>query len=317
MSSRPTDFQLTGSGRLKLYSTRELFNLPSPEWLIEGIIPREGVIGLYGPPGEGKSFVAIDMAVAVSAGIPWQGHATAGGDVLYIAAEGGVGIVKRVKALKVTRGLTADQIRVAWLTEAISVNNDADDIDTLFSRIDEEAGVSPSLIIIDTLARCFDGDENTQLDMGRFVKGVDRMRLAYDCTVMVVHHTNAGGGRERGNTAFRGAADTMIRIGKSKETNNITVTCDKQKDHVEFDEIELSFQFVPDVDSAVLVSAAVQKGDIVYGWISLGPCRYADLKARTDEEDSTISEATLKRKLKELRTEGRITRSDDGIYDIV
>lgn len=317
MTSRPSEFQLTGGGRLKLYSTRELFELPAPEWLIDGIIPRGGVVGLYGPPGEGKSFVGLDMAVCVSAGIPWQGHDTYGGMAVYIAAEGGVGITKRVKALGLKYNLTADQIDVAWLTESISVVGDdsADDIDRLFKRIDDEIHDQPVLIIVDTLARCFEGNENETADMGRFVKGLDRMRLAYGATVMFIHHTNAGGTRERGNGSLRGAADTMIEISRDGETSNVTVSCDKQKDAVEFDPIELQFQIVPEVDSAVLVRATVVKSDIVFGWISLGPSTFAELKARAEEPDSGVSLATLKRKLKELQAEGRITRSDLGIYE--
>lgn len=318
MSSRPTDFQLTGGGRLKLYSTRELIALPAPEWLIDNIIPRGGVVGLYGPPGEGKSFVALDMASAVAAAQDWQGFATFGGDVVYIAAEGGVGITKRVKAILLKRQLAPDDLRISWLTEAVSVNNDADDIDRLFDRLDIEVERQPVLIVIDTLARCFDGNENEQEDMGRFIAGVDRMRLQYGATVMIIHHTNKGGTGERGNSAFRGAADTMIAVSRDKDTGNIAVECNKQKDAADFDTLELALELVPDVDSAVVVQASIIKSDIVYGWISLGPCTFSELKARTEEDESPVSLATLKRKLKELQKEGKITRdSATGVYKIV
>lgn len=317
MTSRPSGFQLTGGGRLKLYSTRELFELPAPEWLIDGILPRGGVVGLYGPPGEGKSFVALDMAVAIATGLPWQGNAVHAGYVLYIAAEGGVGITKRVKALAIKHHLTPDAINVAWLTEAVSVNNDVDDIDTLFNRLDNEVEDQPVFIVIDTLARCFDGNENEQEDMGRFIAGVDRMRLHFNATVMIIHHTNVSGERERGNTAFRGAADTMVSVKRDKDTGNILVACNKQKDAVDFDTIELMLQVIPEVESAVVVQASSVKATIVYDWIAVGPLRYRDLRERAEEEGSGVSVATLKRKLRELQQEHRIVKNIEGFYETV
>src|SRR5687768_9638876 len=64
----------------------------------------QGVI--YGPSGEGKSFVALDWALSVATGRDWQGHATKKGTVLYVVAEGGRGIKKRIAAWKQNQGIT-------------------------------------------------------------------------------------------------------------------------------------------------------------------------------------------------------------------
>lgn len=67
-------------------------------WLIEGVLGC-GQIGLiYGAPGAYKSFIALDMALSVAAGIDWQGRATDKGGVLYIAAEGGDDVIIRQSA---------------------------------------------------------------------------------------------------------------------------------------------------------------------------------------------------------------------------
>lgn len=316
MTSRPSSFPLTSPGRLRLLSTRELLQMPMPEWLIQGIIPKGGVVGLYGAPGSKKSFIAIDMAMAVASGQPWQGHPTQAGTAIYIAAEGGVGITKRVRARLAKYQQEPEDVDIAWLTETVSVNNDTDDLTTVFNRIDDEAEWEPSLIIIDTLARCFDGDENTQQDMGRFIAGVDAMRLRYNATVIIVHHTNVGGARERGNTAFRGAADTMIAIETDQETGNIIVNCSKQKDAEEFPPIELMLEVMPEYESAVVVSAAQMKSDVILNWLKVGPLTFKDLKARVEEPDSRMSLATLKRKLKELLASGEIIKDSDDFYQV-
>lgn len=250
MSSRPDGFTLTSSGPLRLYSTAELLRLPPPEWLVNGVIPAGGLVGLYGPSGTGKSFVAIDLAMAVATDTPWQGHTVAPGYVVYISAEGGTGMGKRALAWLLTAGIDPVAVKMAWLIESIPIYADSDQMTTLLDRITEEARLSPSLVVIDTLARCFDGDENETEDMGRFVAGTDQLRHQLGTTVLVVHHTRLGGDRERGNTALRSAADTMIAL--EGEGNQITLTCNKQKDAEEFKPIELERVAVEGTDSCIV-----------------------------------------------------------------
>ena len=255
MGSRPSSFTFTAEGPLRLYSTAELLTLPPPEWLIDGIITEGGLVGLFGAPEVGKSFIGIDMALSVATGRPWQGHAVRKGFVLYISAEGGSGIGKRVLAWLLEQEIDPRLADVAWLIESIPVNTDSEQMVTLMERIVNEVQRHPVLVVIDTLARCFDGNENEQQDMGRFVAGVDLLRQEFGSTVLVIHHTNVGGTRERGNTAFRGAVDTMIRIESTGGV--IDLTCDKQKDAAHFADHALELVVVPEADSCVLRSAGV------------------------------------------------------------
>src|SRR5947199_116032 len=61
-------------------------------------IPENALAVLYGPPGSGKSFVALAWAMAIATRRLWLGHATNRGAVTYVAAEGGSGLGQRVKA---------------------------------------------------------------------------------------------------------------------------------------------------------------------------------------------------------------------------
>jgi hypothetical protein len=88
--------------------------------------------------------------------------------------------------------------------------------------------------------------------MGRFVAGVDRLRKEFDTTVLVVHHTRLDGDRERGNTAFRGAADAMLSLSVKK--GKLMLSCNKMKDAEEFDDIELRFKDWADADTLVIVN---------------------------------------------------------------
>lgn len=258
MSSRPSAFTLTSPGPLRLFSMTELLSRPKMRWFIEKVFPLGGFVSVYGPPGCGKSFVVLDMALSAAASLSWQGRETAAGFVLYIAAEGGFGIGERARAWLTHHRISPSALPWAWAVEPMAVFKESSDLDALTQRLDLELEVAPSLIIVDTLARCFEGDENQQLDMGAFVAGCDQLRSTYGATVIVVHHTRLDGERERGNTVFRGGLDTMIELKPhfhkgSTTLDTVDLICTKQKDAESFDPFTLRLVPVPGTDSAVIV----------------------------------------------------------------
>ncbi len=226
--------------------------MPSPEWLIEGILPQGAVAALYGAPATFKSFVGLDIALSVASGSEWHGRAVEPGLVLYIAAEGGPGIAKRVRAWLQHYQMKPSQVEMAWMIEAVSVFRGSDDLERLKRRLDQEIEATPILVVVDTLARCFAGDENQQEDMGAFVSGLDHIRHEYGASVMAIHHTNLSGERERGNTALRGGMDTMIAVKRPNNGHTVTLECSKQKDSEEFKSMVLQTLAVPNTDSCIL-----------------------------------------------------------------
>jgi hypothetical protein len=85
-------------------------------------------------------------------------------------------------------------------------------------------------ITLDTLARVMvGGDENKTPDMNVLVANLDILRAATGAHVSVIHHTNIGEERMRGNYALKGAVDSQIEIKKNR-----TIYVEKQsgwKDH--------------------------------------------------------------------------------------
>ena len=68
--------------------------------LIADMLDEGAMSVIYGESNSGKTFVALDMAMAVATGTPWNGKATKHGLVVYVAAEGGKRIMRRLAALK-------------------------------------------------------------------------------------------------------------------------------------------------------------------------------------------------------------------------
>ena len=219
--------------KFKLHTINDLMALPPPQWLIRGVMEEGTLAVLYGPSGGGKTFVALDWALSLATGSQWHGLFVKQGPVVYIAAEGGAGIKKRVRAWLNREGLTDDP-PAFFILEAPQLR-DVEDVVLLLRRIRERTR-QPSLIVIDTFAASAVGaDENTARDVGEWIAAARRIQRETGATVMAVHHTGKKGSDERGSSALRAGVETMIRAAKSGTV--ITITNDKQKDHGEFQEI--------------------------------------------------------------------------------
>lgn len=242
---------MTNGYTIDLLSTKDLMALPPPRWLMRGLIPERGIVGLYGPSGEGKSFIALDWANHISEGLEWHGHPTVQTPVVYIAGEGQAGIQKRQRGWMNAHGVT-DLPGMHYLLKPLYVRDPGvveAFLDKLASIPDEEhgiVGIWPGLVIIDTLSRSFGaGEENSSADMGAFVDGVTKLAKGRHMSALVVHHMGAEAKRERGHTSFRANLDVMISC-KAKKTLDrprriylLTLSNDKQKDDIEADDIFL------------------------------------------------------------------------------
>lgn len=309
MGARPSSFTFTSAGPYRLYNTAELLSLPTPDWLIEQMIPEGALASLYGPPESTKSFMAIDLAMCVATGTPWHGHAVQQGFVLYVAAEGGPSISKRVRAWLQTHDMPVKRAHIGWLIEPIAIHSTSADLDTLMNRIDHEIDRAPVLVIIDTLARCFDGDENQQEDMGEFIAGMGRLRKEYGAAILAVHHTNLSGERERGSTALRGGTDTMLAVTHNHKTKETTLTCSKQKDSDRFEPLIFELEPVEGVNSCVLVSVEdvrlAKTAQILQILKDLGPLEWEVWRSSAD-----IPKSTFQGYFSELRKTGQIIKEN-------
>jgi hypothetical protein len=212
--------------RFTFLTAEEIVSQPPPTWLVEGLIVEDSLAVLYGPPGAGKSFVAQELALSVAAGRPSLGRKVLQGDVAYVYAEGGGGMPQRLRAWRKDRGRLP--LRFFGLARPVDMP-EAEEVQALIEDM-KDAEISPALIVIDTLARCFGGgNENVQQDMNAFVRGCDALRRAFPgAAVLVVHHTGWDTSRERGSNALRAASDTMISL--AARDGAILLRVERQKD---------------------------------------------------------------------------------------
>ena len=256
---------LAYDGKAVVYTLPQVLAFPPPTWLVDRLVPSEALTGLAGPPGVGKSMLALDWALCVATGKSWMEHTVDPGFVLYIAAEGHTGLSTRARAWLHLHDVRASQAKFGLLKGRLAIrgcdpdqSDDISDYETLFERIEAEIEAPPKLVIIDTLARCIEGDENANVDMTNFLDGAEQMIDRYGSSVLVVHHKNAANTRERGHTSFRGALGALFYLEYAPKRKDILILKnEKQRDAREAESIGLTLTEVKTDDEESVVLSPV------------------------------------------------------------
>ncbi|UYL88160.1 RepA-like helicase [Gordonia phage Evaa] len=191
-------------------------DLPAPEYVIDGLIEHLGFSCLIGPPGVGKSAIALDMACHIATGKTWQGRRTLKTKVLYLPGEGLSGVVQRIAAWEHAHDTeVGDDLLLGNDIIQLKASKEAWSAMTEY-LIRQEIG----LIIFDTYARMSSGmEENSATDAGLGILRLDKVRKATNAGVMLVHHTAKNSDAGRGSSALNGALDSelLVRDGWSRE----------------------------------------------------------------------------------------------------
>ncbi len=218
--------------RWNFLSLDDVESLPPPRWLVPGVLTEGSLAAIYGAPESGKSFLAVDMSMAIAGGIDWHGRQAERGGVLYIAAEGAPGLGKRFRAWKMDRRAQGRRFDLHLMRDDLNLAAEKDGGVRAFVEAVAE-GLGPlRLIVIDTLNQTAAGaDENSAKDMGRYIASMKLLRNATGAAVVVVHHSGKDLSKGmRGSTALLGAMDTTIEVERASDGRSIKVTVKKQKD---------------------------------------------------------------------------------------
>jgi hypothetical protein len=232
--------------KIPLYNLSKLADLPDPKWDMEWLIGRAKMGMIVGKWGQYKTFVALDMAVALASGVPWpavidkdckQYKVCRALRVLYIAAEGGAADYnKRTRAaLKNRPEIDHEQVNRNFVLAAASAPLDtvagqyaiADAIEGATKMM----GGPPEVIFCDTLAKSMAGEENSNTEMGKVQRVAAAIQRFLDCTFVFVHHTGKDGDKSgRGASSMPAGLDFLLHVKGEDEIQVATVNVEKQKD---------------------------------------------------------------------------------------
>lgn len=240
--------------------------LPEASWLIKGVLPRSlDPTILFGASGAGKSFVALDMACAIARGIEWRGRRVAKGRVLYIAAEGGAGIGKRLRAYSDHHQISVDDIAVDVVTAAPNLL-EQDDVSEIVKTI---SGCGPyDVVFVDTLAQTTPGaNENAGEDMGRVLANIKAIQAATGATVVAVHHAGKDLARgSRGWSGIKAAAEAQLEVVRDEDNGQRYMRVEKMKDGEDGERFGFKLEVLQvgiDREGDAITSCAVVPTDVV------------------------------------------------------
>jgi hypothetical protein len=210
--------------KLRPLTLKELRNQPKREHILKGVLGAGEFSVFSGEPKCGKSFLVVDLALAMARGEDWFGRAVRQGPVVYIAAEGIGGVPKRIEAYFKHRDLGDEDFPfypILTGVDLLKAEGDAAGIIYWVNRVAEKAGQPVSMVVIDTLSRTMPGgNENSPEHMTQYIGNCDLIRQETGTHVSAIHHnpkssTNA----LRGHSSLFGAIDTHILVEKFSDGN--------------------------------------------------------------------------------------------------
>ncbi len=322
--------------RIRFVSSLDILQRPSQQWLLPALLPRDALVLVYGLSGGFKSFLVMAWALAIGTGTPWLGRVPTRAPVAYIAAEGGYGLKKRLRAWMTWHDWQdAGELGVKWYDQPLAMQEPAH-LAELLTALREDFEQPPALVVVDTLSRCAAGaDEDSNTDMARVLAAADIIREQFHCTILLVHHV--GKDQQKGP---RGASALLCNVEAAISVTPTAVgskvECAKTKDARPFERMYLHAQEVrygPEEDDCSLVlirgdaSAEADRPlmgrdeQAMYDLLLDKALTYTEwIKAATAPErgEARLTETAAKIALSALKKAGRVQQSEPrGPYTIV
>lgn len=178
--------------------------VPVRLWHVQDFIPARTVTILTGDGGTGKSLVALQLAVATVLGSAWLGQQTAKGSALFISAEDDRDELHR-RVVSLCRANSCAPSSLSGLTLCSLAGEDAllsipvgaaktMRKTPLFKIIEARiAEHRPSLVVLDTLADLYGGDEINRGQTRQFIGQLRSLALEYDTTILLLAHPSLSG----------------------------------------------------------------------------------------------------------------------------
>jgi RecA-family ATPase len=293
-------------------------------WLVTGLWSEQAVGIIGGEPKCCKSFLALDLAVAVAAGVPCLRRFAVprAGRVLLYAAEDALHIVRRrLDGICAAAGLNLADLDVQVITApTVRLDLPADR-----RSLDETvAELQPRLLVLDPFVRLHRIDENASGEVAPLLAFLRELQRRQGIAVVVVHHAKKGAGGIRAGQALRGSSefhawgDSNLYLRRNRDPReggditltvehraapampNVTLELAQRANALALEVVERRTPQTPAPSSVdERITAALTEVD--------HPLPFAELRARC-----RVRTATLYERLAALTAAGRLGKSDQG-----
>ncbi|MGE3376580.1 MAG: AAA family ATPase [Vicinamibacteria bacterium] len=191
-------------------------------WLVEGLWLAEGVGILGGAPKSWKTWLALELALAVASGRPALGRFAVpapGPALLFCAEDSPPSLRVRFDGLAQARGVALESAPLLLL-EADGLRLDSErDLDRLEAAV---ARVRPRLLVLDPFVRLARVDENSATEVSGVLGALRELQRRQKLAVLVVHHARKSpaahpGQSLRGSSDFAAWGDSNLYVTRRRE----------------------------------------------------------------------------------------------------
>ena len=287
-------------------------------WLVTGLWGEQAVGIVGGEPKCCKSFLALDLAVAVAAGVPCLRRfgVPRAGRVLLFAAEDALHIVRRrLEGIAAAVGVALTDLDIQVITApTVRLDLDAD----RRNLAETVARLQPRLLILDPFVRLHRIDENASGEVAPLLAYLRELQRRHGVAVLVVHHARKGGGVRagqalRGSSEFHAWGDSNLYLRRDGEALSLSVE-HRAAASISPVTIELAqrgdalaLEVVDRRETTAPVTASLDDRIIAALADADQSLPFADLRAQC-----RIRTATLRERIGELCANGRIAKIDGG-----
>ena len=199
-----------------------------PRWLIEQLWSDQAVGVVGGEPKSFKSFLALDLAVAVASDSCCLGQypALQAGPVLLFAGEDALHIVRqRLEDIARARRVAFDSLEVHVITEASLRIDLEEQRQRLRQSVDR---MRPRLLILDPFVRTHRIDENLVADVAPLLAYLRELQRQFQMAVVLVHHARKAhharpGQALRGSSEIHAWLDSALYLRRKNDQAHLTI----------------------------------------------------------------------------------------------
>ena len=243
-----------------------------PGFMIEPFIIRGGGSILFGPPGKGKSYVAMTIALAVGAGLTDMFNVTQG-RVLFVNLERSAeSLQRRLLNINLSLGIPNDY-------PLLTLNARGKTLDDVIEAVDESIKEHDvKLVVLDSISRAGFGDLNDNRPVNKII---DTMNNTCETWIGLAHAPRGDSSHVYGSVHFDAGADIVIQqVSEARERSlgiglNIVKANDVGKMPMmvlgyEFDDIGLTKIWFPKASEfpELMLSKPVSTAEEVHDYLS-------------------------------------------------
>ncbi len=195
--------------------------------LIDGVLRKGHKMLIAGPSKAGKSYLLIELCIAIAEGGTWLQWACAQGKVMYVNLElDPVSCLHRFRDVYTAMGIRTKNLKNIDIWNLRGKSLPMNDLGPRLVR--RAIKKNYTAIVIDPIYKVITGDENSADQMSKFCNEFDKICTELGCAVIYCHHHSKGnqGGkksmdRASGSGVFARDPDALLDLIELETTNEL------------------------------------------------------------------------------------------------